>query len=152
MTKFDLINNADFMSEVINLQSVEEVQQKFAEKGVEISREEVEKLGALVYLASEESDDSEEDSGSEELSLDALDNVAGGAVRLVSPNSGYSLFAQDLGMSNDETEQLAHTLTFIGQNKKSLAKHSFLGVSQDKAQSLISQSGLDARLDNFKTL
>ncbi len=151
MTKFDLIKDVDFMSEVINLESVEEVQQKFADKGVDITGEEIEELGALVYMASEAGDEEEGEGTGEELSLDNLENVAGG-LALAAVDKRYADFAQDLGMSNDETVQLAHTLGLAGRDKKILVSHSVLGVGEDKIQSLIQKAGLDARIGGFGTL
>lgn len=69
----ELMKDEAFVDAIFSKESSEEVQKLFAEKGVELTMEEVEGLAAAVLQAAPE--------GNGELSEDALDSVAGGTHR-----------------------------------------------------------------------
>ena len=71
MTKEELFKDVDFMDEVLDLGTAEEVQKKFSDKGVEISIDEVEEIGSIFNEAIS-------NINSSELSDDALSAASGG--------------------------------------------------------------------------
>lgn len=68
----ELMKDEAFLNAMFSKESSEEVQKLFAEKGVELTIEEVEGLAAAILQAAPE--------GNGELSEDALDSVAGGGI------------------------------------------------------------------------
>lgn len=68
----ELMKDEAFLDAMFSKESSEEVQKLFAEKGVELTMEEVEGLAAAILQAAPE--------GNGELSEDALDSVAGGRI------------------------------------------------------------------------
>ena len=68
----ELMKDEAFLDAIFSKESSEEVQKLFAEKGVELTMEEVDGLAAAILQAAPE--------GNGELSEDALDSVAGGTL------------------------------------------------------------------------
>lgn len=66
----ELMKDEAFLDAIFSKESSEEVQKLFAEKGVELTMEEIDGLAAAILQASQEQNG--------ELSVDTLDSVAGG--------------------------------------------------------------------------
>ena len=67
----ELLENKDFMQEIINMETLEEVQGGFAKQGVEVSKDEVEQLGEVIEEVNEKLS---------KLSDDELNSIVGGVV------------------------------------------------------------------------
>ena len=66
----ELLENKDFMQEIISMETLEEVQGGFAEQGVEVSKDEVEQLGEVIKEVNEKIS---------KLSDDELNLIVGGS-------------------------------------------------------------------------
>ena len=86
-TKFEeLIKDKDFSESIIKMETPEEVQKAFAEKGVEISKEEVQALGAIINKVCEKKGAA--------LSEEDLNEISGGSF---AENLGRSLMLNPVG-------------------------------------------------------
>ena len=65
----ELLNDKDFVEEILNMDTIEDVQAGFAQHGVEISEDEVDKLGDIIEETSK---------AMSKLSEDELNQIAGG--------------------------------------------------------------------------
>ena len=65
----ELLNDKDFVEEILNMDTIEDVQAGFAQHGVEISEDEVDKLGDIIEETSKKMS---------KLSEDELNQIAGG--------------------------------------------------------------------------
>ena len=66
----ELLENKDFMQEIISMETLEEVQGGFAKQGVEVSKDEVEQLGEVIEEVNEKIS---------KLSDDELNLIVGGS-------------------------------------------------------------------------
>lgn len=85
----ELIKDKDFSESIIKMETPEEVQKAFAEKGVEISKEEVQALGAIINKACEKKGAA--------LSEEDLNEISGGSIGDVAKEFGAALTLNPLG-------------------------------------------------------
>ena len=84
-----LLKDKDFSESIIKMETPEEVQKAFAEKGVEVSKEEVQALGAIINKVCEKKGAA--------LSEEDLNEISGGGIGDVAEAFGCGLFVNPLG-------------------------------------------------------
>ncbi len=67
----ELINDSEFIEEIVELQTAKEVEEKFAEKNVTVAQKEIEILGKIINTMIERNED--------KLSPEELNEITGGA-------------------------------------------------------------------------
>lgn len=107
-----LLKDKDFYESIIKMETPEEVQKAFAEKGVEVSKEEVQALGAIINKVCEKKGAA--------LSEEDLNEISGGGIGDVADAFVCGLFANPLGGAvsafasrNDSDDSIAERAAFF---------------------------------------
>lgn len=90
----ELLNDKDFVEEILSMETIEDVQAGFAQHGVEVSEDEVEKLGEIIEETSKKMS---------KLSDDELDQIAGGERPIWEDDDGTTVtpnFSEIKGIHN----------------------------------------------------
>lgn len=86
----ELMNNAEFVAKITAMEEPEEVQNAFAEQGIEFTLEQINQIAEMAI-----------NNDAEELNEDALDAVAGGILAEIAiVASGIALFANTMAEVN----------------------------------------------------